>query len=68
MLLASGARVNDISRDLGVSPSTVSTYRLRILGKLKLKTNTDLVRYVIEKNLREGEASPHDPSGVMGDA
>jgi hypothetical protein len=34
-----------------VSPKTVSTYRSRILGKLKLKGNADIIRYAIEHRL-----------------
>jgi len=34
-----------------VGPKTISTYRSRILRKLDLETNADLVRYVIEHDL-----------------
>jgi DNA-binding CsgD family transcriptional regulator len=35
----------------GVSPKTISTYRARILRKLRLRTNADLVRYALEHAL-----------------
>jgi len=47
-LLAQGKQVNEISQELKLSPSTVSTYRMRILNKLKLKSNAELVRYTVE--------------------
>lgn len=42
--LVQGTPLNEIGRHLYLSPSTVSTYRRRILDKLKLETNADLVR------------------------
>lgn len=43
--LATGKRVNDIAQEMCLSPKTVSTYRQRILEKLDLSGNADLVRY-----------------------
>ncbi len=51
MLLGSGKSLKEIGARLTLSPKTVSTYRSRILTKLALKTNADLVRYVIEQGL-----------------
>lgn len=42
--LASGEAICDISRTLGLAPSTVSTLRARILKKLGASTNAELVR------------------------
>ena len=50
-LLASGKQINQIAKEMSLSPSTVSTYRIRILRKLKLRTNADLVRYAISHRL-----------------
>jgi DNA-binding NarL/FixJ family response regulator len=50
-LLASGNPINDIARELQLHPSTVSTYRSRVLSKLGLATNADLVRYAIRQQL-----------------
>jgi len=47
----SGIRFKQIAAELGVSPKTVSTYRSRILDKLKLKTNAEIIRYAIERRL-----------------
>jgi two-component system invasion response regulator UvrY len=50
-MLGSGHTVSDIARDLGLSVKTVSTYRTRVLEKLGMRTNAELMRYVIENNL-----------------
>lgn len=49
--LASGKTVKEISFDLGLSVKTVSTYRTRLLRKLKLTTTADLIRYAIREGL-----------------
>jgi len=41
----------DIARRLCVSPKTVSTYRSRILTKMKLDGNAQLVHYAIRHGL-----------------
>jgi DNA-binding NarL/FixJ family response regulator len=46
-LLASGKTVVQIALDLSLSPKTISTYRERLLEKLKLHTTADLIRYAI---------------------
>ncbi|HEX4561996.1 MAG TPA: response regulator transcription factor [Gemmatimonadales bacterium] len=50
-LFTSGVPFKQIAADLGVSPKTVSTYRSRILGKLNLNNNVDMIRYAIEHHL-----------------
>jgi two-component system, NarL family, invasion response regulator UvrY len=50
-MLASGKSVSDIAHQLSLSATTVSTYRARILEKMRMKTNADLTRYAIEKKL-----------------
>jgi len=52
-LLASGKQINAIARELSLSPSTVSTYRTRILEKLGLSSNAALVRFAIRHGLVE---------------
>ena len=52
MLIASGKAVSDIANDLNLSVSTVSTYRLRILDKLHLHNNAEILRYVFENGLK----------------
>ena len=52
-LLASGKQIKQVAREMFLSASTVSTYRSRILKKLKLSSNADLVRYAIKHQLVE---------------
>ena len=50
-LLAAGKSVSEIAENLFLSVSTVSTYRSRVMTKLKLKTNSDITLYAIENKL-----------------
>jgi two-component system invasion response regulator UvrY len=52
-MVGSGQTVSDIARDLGLSVKTVSTYRSRVLEKLGMRTNAELMRYAIENSLLE---------------
>jgi two-component system invasion response regulator UvrY len=52
-LLGSGRTVSDIARSLGLSVKTISTYRMRVLDKLGMRTNAELMRYAIENSLLE---------------
>jgi two-component system invasion response regulator UvrY len=49
--LAEGQPLKAIAARMAVSPKTVTTYRGRILQKLGLRGNADLVRYAIEHGL-----------------
>jgi two-component system invasion response regulator UvrY len=50
-LLGAGKSNKEVAAMAGVSPKTISTYRARILRKLQLRTNADLVRYALEHAL-----------------
>jgi two-component system, NarL family, invasion response regulator UvrY len=50
-LIGSGKTVSDIASLLSLSDKTISTYRARILAKMNMKSNAELIRYVIENNL-----------------
>jgi DNA-binding NarL/FixJ family response regulator len=50
-MIASGKSIAHIAAELALSPNTVSTYRVRILKKLKLDNNADLVRYAVKHGL-----------------
>lgn len=52
-LLASGKALAEIARDLSLSLQTVSTYRARVLEKMNMKNNADIIRYAIENRLVE---------------
>lgn len=49
--IATGKSLKEIGSELCISSKTVSTYRSRIMEKMKLITNTDLARYCIENQL-----------------
>jgi len=50
-LLGAGKTNKEIAAAFSVGPKTISTYRSRLLRKLSLKTNADIVRYVLEHGL-----------------
>ena len=49
--LGSGLTVSQIAGELALSTKTVSTYRTRILEKMAVATNADLVRYAARHGL-----------------
>lgn len=51
LMIGAGKAVSEIGDDLGLSVKTISTYRARILEKMDMKTNADLIRYVIDNAL-----------------
>lgn len=52
-LIAAGKSVKEIGFDLLLSVKTVSTYRTRLLHKLKLSTTAELIRYALREALIE---------------
>lgn len=50
-LLASGQSISQIASQLLLSPTTVSTYRARVMEKMKMRNNAELTRYAIENKL-----------------
>ncbi|MBW2121751.1 MAG: response regulator transcription factor [Deltaproteobacteria bacterium] len=50
-LIASGKRVRKIAEELSLSTKTISTYRSRILEKMKMKSNAELTHYAIKNRL-----------------
>jgi len=51
--IASGKTTKVIANNLSISPKTVSTFRSRILKKLHLMNNSDLIHYVIDNKLTD---------------
>jgi two-component system invasion response regulator UvrY len=51
LMIASGKTVSEIAEILCLSTPTISTYRARILGKMKLKNNAELTTYAISQKL-----------------
>lgn len=52
-LLASGKSVKDIAVELSLSEKTVSTYRARVLQKMNMQSNAELIRYALRHGLVE---------------
>jgi DNA-binding NarL/FixJ family response regulator len=51
LLIASGMPLSQIAGKLALSVKTVSTYRTRILEKMGLHSNADLIRYALRHGL-----------------
>ena len=49
--LVDGRKISDIARKLDLSVKTVSTYRSRVMEKLKLASNSDLTYYALKNGL-----------------
>jgi len=52
-MFASGKKVKEIADALALSIQTISTYRTRILDKMKLNGIGDLIRYAVKQRLVE---------------
>lgn len=50
-LIAGGKQVSEVAKELSLSVKTISTFRSRILGKLGMKTNGDLMRYAFKRGI-----------------
>lgn len=50
-LLATGNTVSELAHQLNLSVKTVSTYRSRILKKMKMTNNAELIRYAVEHRI-----------------
>ena len=53
LLIGFGRTVKEIAAGLALSEKTISTYRTRILAKLKLKSTAELIRYALKNRLVE---------------
>ena len=49
--IASGKRLKAIAEELHLSINTISTYRSRILEKMEMNSNSDLIHYAIKNTL-----------------
>jgi two-component system, NarL family, invasion response regulator UvrY len=52
--IGAGRSMKELAFALGISPKTVSTYRVRVLEKLGASSNADLVRYTMTHKLADG--------------
>ncbi|WP_347985821.1 response regulator transcription factor [Methylomonas sp. AM2-LC] len=51
LAIAKGNRLVDIGIEYSLSQKTISTYRARILKKMQLSTNAEVIHYAIKHNL-----------------
>lgn len=49
--LSQGEAVTDIAKELCLSVKTISTYRTRVLQKMSMTSNADIIYYAIKNNL-----------------
>lgn len=52
--LAQGKRLTEIGTLMHLSPKTVTTYRTRVLEKLQVQTNRDLIQYCLDHGISHG--------------
>ena len=50
-MIASGKTLKEIAAELSLSVKTISTYRTRILEKMGMRTNAEMMHYAIEHGL-----------------
>jgi DNA-binding NarL/FixJ family response regulator len=49
--LALGNNLSAIAQELGITLSSVSTYRLRVLGKMNVQSNVELTKYCLKHQI-----------------
>lgn len=50
-MIAAGKTPKEIAAELNLSEKTVATYRVRLLEKMHMKRNAELIRYAVENRL-----------------
>jgi DNA-binding NarL/FixJ family response regulator len=51
LMIASGKSLTRIGEELSLSVKTIATYRARILQKMNMGTNAEIIRYVVQHGL-----------------
>jgi two-component system invasion response regulator UvrY len=51
--LGCGKSISEIAEALHLSPKTVSTYRTRIMEKMRFKNNAEIIRYAVDHSLSD---------------
>ncbi|HME46431.1 MAG TPA: response regulator transcription factor [Syntrophorhabdales bacterium] len=51
LMLASGKTLSQIAEEMSLSIKTIATYRARILEKMNMKNNAEMIHYAIKHNL-----------------
>jgi two-component system, NarL family, invasion response regulator UvrY len=60
-----GQSIGEIALQMGLSVKTVSTYRCRLLQKMRLTNNAEAIRYVVDHRLLEDGAGDIHPSALL---
>lgn len=61
--LGAGVRVDDIARELALSPKTVRTYRSRIVEKMGIRSTAELIFYAVQNGLVGQAVAGDQPKG-----
>jgi DNA-binding NarL/FixJ family response regulator len=61
-MIAAGQSVTAIATQLSLSPKTVSTHKSRILEKMHMSNQAELIRYAIEHRLADATQNPPEAS------
>ena len=57
LAIAGGKRLTEIAKAMSLSIKTVSTYRTRLLGKMKMSSNAEIIHFAIDNRLlNEGKS------------
>lgn len=56
LYIGEGESISEIARRLSLSVKTISTYRTRILEKMTLENNSDIVKYILLHDLSMAES------------
>ncbi len=60
-LVVNGRSLKEIAGDLSLSVKTIRTFHARLLEKLRLQSDVDLVHYALEHRLMEKNVAPWSP-------
>jgi len=52
-LIVSGEKISDIAKQMSLSPRTISTYHSRILKKMRMTSDAQLINYAVQHRLIE---------------
>ena len=66
-MIASGKTLKEIAEELFISDKTVTTYRARILEKMRLHNNVELTLYAVENKLLPWYISVRDAGRTRGE-
>jgi DNA-binding NarL/FixJ family response regulator len=53
-MIAQGRSINDIADSFSLSAKTISTYKVRLMQKLNVENNADLIKYAVKHGLAGG--------------